>query len=786
MLHTPASLSPAARPSRRLPFVPPSPASPTAAKAAATAPASMAATAPAVPTPRRASATLAVVLGLGLALGLCLAPPSAGAAGAIAGPGAGGTSAGRVDLALALPIAQAAGPGQMVQDPDLGSEAELVRFTDELFPTLMQLPRNQKVRIADWPVAPGVRKDVIIARHEIYAPTARILEVGTAGTREVPRSRLTFFWGVEAADPHSGVFAAIDPVAGTIESMTESGGVRYQLSALEPAKPGLHLLATAQAFVDRATGGRKLHWSCGNENLLQLPGVAPSSALPSAAPALPAASDPLSGIERQAAAAQDDGPLANGSPYNLMTVAVDTDHEFFSFKFAGAANPASAATDYIAMMFAEINVMYERDLQTDLLIGTTILRTTAAGDPYIQGPSGGAASPAELTEFSDYWAANEGSVSRTVAVLLSGKSPESNEASGIAWYTGTVQPSPLCDKSFGYSVEQLFTFAANSSSLPGDTLILGHEIGHNFGTRHTHCYTPPIDQCYNLETGCYSGPVSCPAPTTVAGVTGVEGTVMSYCQIGLIAGCTATQVFGPVVLAAIKPNLQAALGNNPALDQCITAAVVGPQVTGISPNSGTTAGGTRVTVTGSGFQSGATVTVGGVAATSVNVVSSTMLTAVTGAHATGTVSVVVTSNSVAATLANSYFYTPPPAAAGFYTVSPCRMIDTRNATGAYGGPALAASASRTFLAAGQCGIPPSATAISVNVTATATTAPGFYALYPGNGFPFGTSALSFGASQTIAGATIVELATDGSGTFGVWNGSAGSAQFLLDVNGYFK
>ena len=717
-------------------------------------------------TPHRPAAALRLAVTLGgmaAVLGSIAVPPAAAAAAA------------PVDFALVLPIAQAAGPGQMVKEPDLGSEAELVRFTNELLPTLEHLARDQKVRIADWPVAPGARRDVILARHEIYAPGARILEIGAAGTRELPRSSLVFFWGVEADDPHSGVFASVDPATGTIESMTESGGVRYQLSSLEPGKPGLHLLATAQAFVDRATGGRPLKWSCGNENLIELPTLPAAQAAP-----------PGEAARQAAAAPEDGGAVTNGSsPYNLMTVAVDTDHEFFSVKFAGAANPAAAATDYIATMFAEINVMYERDLQTELLIGTTILRTTAASDPYTQ-TSTGAATAGELQEFSTYWATNEGSVSRTVAVMLSGKSPDPDEASGIAWYTGTVQPSPLCDKSYGYSFEQLFTFAADSSSLPGDTLILGHEIGHNFGTRHTHCYTPPIDECYNLEAGCYSGPVSCPAPSTVGGVTNVEGTVMSYCQIGLIPGCTAAQVFHPVVLAAIKPNLQAALGNDPANDQCITAAVVGPTVSAISPNNGTTAGGTAVTITGTGFQSGATVTVGGVAATSVNVVSSTTLTAVTGAHATGIVSVVVTSASVPATLAGSYFYTPASRAASFYTVTPCRMIDTRNATGSYGGPALAASASRIFVAAGQCGIPSSATAISVNVTATATTAPGFYALYPGNGFPFGTSALSFAANQTLAGATVIELATDGTGTFGVVNGSSGSAQFLLDVNGYFQ
>jgi Metallo-peptidase family M12/IPT/TIG domain len=680
----------------------------------------------------------------------------------------------QADLMLALPSAHAAAAGEMIKDPDLGSEAELVRFDDELMPALLGLSRDKKVRIADWPVSPGARRDVLIARHEIYAPDARILEITPSGTREFPRSRLAFFWGVEADDPHSGVFVAIDPVAGTIESMTESGGVRYQLTSLVPGKPGLHLLATAQAFVDHATGGHKLHWTCGNENLLQVPQQQPAAAE----------------VEReiQEVAPEDGGAITNGTPYNLMTVGVDTDNEFFSAKFPGVTAPYTAVTNYIAMMFAEINVMYERDLNTGILIGTTILRPTAASDPYTT-PGSGAASPAQLTEFSNYWAANETSVSRTVAVMLSGKSSDPDEASGIAWYTGDTGPSPLCSRNYGYSFEQLFTFAANSSSLPGDTLILGHEIGHNFGTRHTHCYTPPIDMCYNLESGCYSGPISCPAPTTIAGVTNVEGTVMSYCQVGLLPSCTASQVFGPVVLAFIKPNLQAALGNNLATGQCIaaSASVPAPSVSAIRPNSGSTGGNSAVTITGTNFLSGATVAIGGVAATSVLVVNDTTITAVTGAHGTGVVSVAVTSNGMAANLANSYFYTPAPAATSFYTVTPCRIVDTRNATGTYGGPSLAATSSRTFVAAGQCGIPTSAIAISANVTATIpSTAAGSFTLYPGNAFPLGTSNVSFAAGQTVAGQVIVTLASDGSGSFAVLNSASSTVNFVFDVNGYFQ
>ena len=83
-----------------------------------------------------------------------------------------------------------------------------------------------------------------------------------------------------------------------------------------------------------------------------------------------------------------------------------------------------------------------------------------------------------------------------------------------------------------------------------------------------------------------------------------------------------------------------------------------PTVTGVLPASGTTAGGTAVTVSGTGFLAGATVTLGGTAASNVTVVNSTTITATTAAHAAGAVNVVVTNtDSQSGTLANGYTYT---------------------------------------------------------------------------------------------------------------------------------
>jgi len=85
-----------------------------------------------------------------------------------------------------------------------------------------------------------------------------------------------------------------------------------------------------------------------------------------------------------------------------------------------------------------------------------------------------------------------------------------------------------------------------------------------------------------------------------------------------------------------------------------------PTLTSVSPNSGSTAGGTSVTISGTNFSSGATVRFDTTAATNVNVVSSTSITANTPSHAAGPVNVVVTNaNGQSATLTSAFTYIAP-------------------------------------------------------------------------------------------------------------------------------
>ena len=123
----------------------------------------------------------------------------------------------------------------------------------------------------------------------------------------------------------------------------------------------------------------------------------------------------------------------------------------------------------------------------------------------------------------------------------------------------------------------------------------------------------------------------------------------------------------------------------------------------------------------------------------------------------------------------------------FYTLTPCRILDTRNPYGPYGGPALAPGLSRVIKTAGVCGIPMTAKALSVNITVASTPGLGLLTFFPGNATAPGTSTINFSAGQVRANNAVLMLASSGSGTLGIQcNSAAGQVHVIVDVNGYFQ
>jgi hypothetical protein len=120
----------------------------------------------------------------------------------------------------------------------------------------------------------------------------------------------------------------------------------------------------------------------------------------------------------------------------------------------------------------------------------------------------------------------------------------------------------------------------------------------------------------------------------------------------------------------------------------------------------------------------------------------------------------------------------------YFALTPCRVLDTRNPTGPYGGPALGAGLNRAFTLAGRCGIPASARAVSANVTVTQPTAAGYLTLYPGGAPPLASS-VNYSAGQTRANNAVVGLSATGQLSIRCGQAS-GTAHAILDVTGYFE
>jgi hypothetical protein len=180
----------------------------------------------------------------------------------------------------------------------------------------------------------------------------------------------------------------------------------------------------------------------------------------------------------------------------------------------------------------------------------------------------------------------------------------------------------------------------------------------------TYVTLPPIVTAVFPATGSTLGGTS----VTITGTNFIGATTVT------IGGVTATaiSVFNATTITATTPAGSAGAANVVVTTPAGTSGTSGnnrytyvtsaaPTVTAITANSGTTAGGTSVTITGTNFTGATTASIGGSAATFVTVVNATTITAATPAHAAGAVSVTVTTPAGTGTGTNLFTYVAQPA-----------------------------------------------------------------------------------------------------------------------------
>lgn len=123
----------------------------------------------------------------------------------------------------------------------------------------------------------------------------------------------------------------------------------------------------------------------------------------------------------------------------------------------------------------------------------------------------------------------------------------------------------------------------------------------------------------------------------------------------------------------------------------------------------------------------------------------------------------------------------PPTASDFYTLPPCRAVDTRVIEGA-----MLSGERRPYRLAGTCGIPSTAKAVAVNVTTVDPAGLGNLSLWPGDRAKPLTSSLNFAAGGARANNAILPLGSDGTVLAQPLVSGGGATHMIVDVTGYFE
>jgi hypothetical protein len=578
--------------------------------------------------------------------------------GAVAPAGAASVSSPVAYARTGLAVARAEAAGE-----------RLLELDTRALSALREVRVKDSVRLERFPFAPGVTGNLVLERFENAAPDAKLLVMGRDGETTLPFPRVAHFQGRLEGEPDSRVYVGV-PGDFLVAVLQTSAGLVYVGPAGFAGGPAQHVqrLSTSPRNLELAP----LEWTCLSDDLPPppAPGRHDESPVDLEAPRLLPSRGPASTSSAPAIT-----PLAETAATTLKSalVSIETDQELLA-KFPGGATEMAS---YISVLLAQASVIYERDVSVRLTVN--LVQAWTVTDPYSSTGTMG-----QLNEVGNWWHSNRPKTSypRSLVHYYSGKPV----TGGIAWL------DVLCENDFSqagtwggaYGVTQINGFYPANL---WDLVASAHEMGHNFGSPHTHCYVPAIDMCYSGESGCYSGTVVNPGP--------LGGTIMSYCHL----------------LGGGYANIDLRFHS-----RCITEQML-PEINSV-----------------------------------------TCLTTIP---------------------------TAPPTATQLYTVPPCRVADTRNANGPYGGPALGANQDRIFTIGGRCGVPTTAKAVALNVSITQPGTDGGLRLYAGGTeLPLSTS-INYRAGQTKANNNVSPLGTGG--TLAIrCDQPSGVVQVIIDVSGYFQ
>jgi hypothetical protein len=201
-----------------------------------------------------------------------------------------------------------------------------------------------------------------------------------------------------------------------------------------------------------------------------------------------------------------------------LDLAVETDFEYLEL-FSGDLN---AAAEYIVAMYGAVAMVYERDVDIEMML--TWSRLWDSPDDLFNDDD-------PLVPFKDYWNKNMGDVDRDLAQFLTGRT--NLPYGGVAWVSATCGNNAYSVS--GYTLGSFYS-ATDPAFGNWDINVAAHELGHNCGTWHTHDYE--IDNCAGGDIN--------------------RGSIMSYCHTTTGGNANIDLRFHEVTQAAMREHVNAA------------------------------------------------------------------------------------------------------------------------------------------------------------------------------------------------------------------------------------
>ncbi|MEZ4778197.1 MAG: zinc-dependent metalloprotease [Flavobacteriaceae bacterium] len=219
----------------------------------------------------------------------------------------------------------------------------------------------------------------------------------------------------------------------------------------------------------------------------------------------------------------------NRSEVRCVKMYFETEYDIFQ-----TLGSVVAVENYVVGLFNEVATLYANEsISTEI----SEIKVWDTVDPY-----NGTDTATLLTEFQ----ANTNGFNGDLGQLLT-RRPMGGRAAGFA---GLCNPDQDQSLSVSGSLEMSFPSVPTYS---WSVMVVTHEFGHLFGSRHTHACVwngnnTAIDSCSGFTEG------GCPLPGSPAG----GGTIMSYCHLDPV-GIDFTQGFGPQPGNLIRNRVAAAL-----------------------------------------------------------------------------------------------------------------------------------------------------------------------------------------------------------------------------------